>query len=91
LRQLKIIGKENKTPETVIVTRRKHDIIIKCNKVVFQKAIYINNSDWEGDSGASRIALDVVLNLGLSSAIDSASGADNRYEPNVNITLTPLK
>ncbi len=77
------------TPGGVTVDKTKHDIIITCNKAGYQEATYYNNSGWESGSGAAGIALDVVLTLGVSSAIDSATGADNRYESPVNITLVP--
>ncbi len=79
----------DQTPGAVTVDKTKHDIIIKCNKPGYQEATYYNNSGWESGSGAAGIALDVVLTLGVSSAIDSATGADNKYESPVNITLLP--
>ncbi len=78
-----------KTPGGVMVDKTKHDILITCNKTGYQEATYYNNSGWESGSGAAGIALDVVLTLGVSSAIDSATGADNKYESPVNITLVP--
>src|SRR5262249_53385473 len=39
---------------------------------------------------AANIATDLVLTLGVSSIIDSADGADNKYDSAVNITLLPL-
>jgi hypothetical protein len=39
---------------------------------------------------AGNIAADIILTAGISSIVDSASGADNRYDPVVNITLAPL-
>lgn len=77
------------TPGGVMVDKTKHDIIITCNKPGYQEATYYNNSGWESGSGAAGIALDVVLTLGVSSAIDSATGADNKYESPVNITMLP--
>ena len=76
-------------PGGVMVDKTKHNIMIKCNKGGYQEATYYNSSGWEAGSGAAGIALDVVLTLGVSSAIDSATGADNKYESPVNITLVP--
>lgn len=78
-----------KTPGAVTVDKTKHDILIKCNKEGYQEATFYNNSGWETGSGVAGIALDVVLTLGVSSAIDSATGADNKYQSPVNITLVP--
>ena len=77
------------TPGTVSVEKTKHDITITCTKDGYQTATYYNKSGWESGSGAGGIALDVLLTLGLSSAIDSATGADNKYKSPVNITLLP--
>lgn len=85
------IARVENTPSTVNVSKLKHDITIVCNKEGYQTATYINNSGWESGSGAAGIALDVVLTLGVSSAIDSATGADNKYESPVNITLVPVQ
>lgn len=85
------IGRVPNTPGSVNITRTKEDITITCNKDGYQTATYINDSGWESGSGAAGIALDVVLTLGISSAIDSASGADNQYESPVNLTLNPVQ
>ena len=83
------IGAVASTPGTVSVEKTKHDITITCTKDGYQTATYYNKSGWESGSGAAGIALDVILTLGLSSAIDSATGADNQYKSPVNITLLP--
>jgi hypothetical protein len=76
------------TPGILNVKRRKYDIEIKCDKPGFTQATYLNHS---GVSAmiAGNIAADIVLTAGISSIVDSASGADNRYDPVVNITLAP--
>ena len=83
------IGAVASTPGTVSVEKTKHDITITCTKDGYQTATYYNESGWESGSGAAGIALDVILTLGLSSVIDSATGADNKYKSPVNITLLP--
>ena len=77
------------TPATVMVRRRKYDITIRCNKPGFQEATYINDSGLASGAVAGNVAADLLLTAGLSSIIDSASGADNQYEGVVNITLVP--
>lgn len=84
------IGAVLNTPGVATVSKTKHDITITCEKEGYQTATYLNDSGWESGSGAAGIALDVVLTLGISSAIDSATGADNKYESPVNITMVPL-
>ena len=85
------IGEVTSTPGSVRVSKTKHDINITCSKEGYQTASHLNNSGWESATGAAGIALDVVLTLGASSAIDSMTGADNKYAPNVNITLIPIQ
>jgi uncharacterized protein YceK len=78
------------TPSAALVQRRKHDITIRCKKEGFQEAIYINNSGLASGAVAGNVAADLLLTAGLSSIVDSASGADNQYESTVNITMIPL-
>ena len=85
------IANVTNTPATVNIDKTKHDIKIICRKEGYQTATFMNESGWEGSSGGAGIALDVVLTLGMSSAIDSATGADNKYQSPVNITLLPKK
>jgi hypothetical protein len=39
---------------------------------------------------AANVAADLILTAGISSIVDSANGADNHYDPVVNISLTPV-
>lgn len=77
------------TPGTALIKKTKHDITIKCKKDGFEEATYINNSGLASGSVAGNVAADLLLTAGLSSIVDSASGADNKYESPVNITLIP--
>jgi hypothetical protein len=72
-----------------MVRRRKYDILIKCNKPGFQEATFINHSGLASGSVAGNVAADLLLTAGLSSIVDSASGADNQYDSVVNMTLVP--
>jgi hypothetical protein len=78
------------TPGTVLVRKSKCDITVKCNKPGFEEAQYLNNS---GTSAyiAGNIAADILLTAGISSIVDSASGADNKYDPIVNLSLVPIQ
>lgn len=86
-RQGEDIGAVLSTPGSVTVSKTKHDITISCEKDGFDTATFINDSGWESGSGAAGIALDVLLTFGISSVIDSATGADNKYQSPVNITM----
>lgn len=83
------IGEITHTPGLLNVKRRKYDITITCDKSGFQTATYLNHS---GTSGliAGNIAADLILTAGISSIVDSADGADNKYDGTVNISLVPL-
>ena len=89
-RQGENIGVISQTPGLLTVRKLKYDITIKCDKPGYQQAQYLNHS---GTSAAiaGNIAADVILTLGVSSIVDSANGADNKYDSAVNITLVPLQ
>ncbi len=70
--------------------RRKYDITVRCKKDGFLEATYINNSGLASGAVAGNVAADLLLTAGLSSIVDSASGADNQYDSAVNITMIPM-
>src|SRR5471030_2427756 len=75
------------TPGNLVVSRRKYDITIKCDKAGYDQATYFNKSGLSS-MVAGNIAADLILTAGMSSIVDSASGADNEYTANVVIGLT---
>lgn len=77
------------TPGAALVKKSKYDITIRCKKEGFEDAVFINDSGLASGSVAGNVAADLILTAGLSSIIDSASGADNQYQSPVNITLIP--
>jgi hypothetical protein len=81
-------GMITSTPGTLKVRKSKYDITIKCTKPGFQEANYLDHS---GTSAyiAGNVATDLLLTAGISSIVDSADGADNKYESAVNISLVP--
>ena len=80
------IGTINRTPGRLLVDRRKYDIIIKCDKPGSGEATYVNHSGRVGMVAAS-VAADILLTMGVSSAVDSATGADNQYTSDVVIQM----
>lgn len=72
------------TPGAALIKKTKHDMTILCVKDGYQQATYLNHS---GSAGAT--FGNIVLGGGIGWAIDSASGADNKYDSPVNITLVP--
>lgn len=83
-REGQVIGRINPTPGAVTIKKTKHDMTIICNKKGYQEATYFNKSDVAGATVGN-----VILGGGIGWAIDSASGADNKYTTPVNITLVP--
>jgi hypothetical protein len=83
------IGTVPKTPGQLTVRKTKEDITIRCNKPGYHEGTYVNNSGVSATIAAN-IAVDLLFTAGISSIVDSATGADNKYEPVVNITLLPL-
>lgn len=84
LREGNVIASVPATPGGVTIKKTKHDITLKCNKQGYQEATYLNHS---GAAGAT--FGNIVLGGGIGWAIDSASGADNKYDGVVNMTLVP--
>jgi uncharacterized protein YceK len=82
------IGTITNTPGTLTVRKTKYDIYIRCNKPGYQEATYLNHSGVSA-AIAANVAVDVLFTGGISSIVDSATGADNKYDSAVNITMIP--
>jgi hypothetical protein len=82
LRNGEVIAAVPETPGGVDIEKTKYDITIKCHKPGFEEAIYLNHS---GAAGAT--FGNIILGGGIGWAIDSSTGADNKYDSPVNITL----
>jgi hypothetical protein len=82
------VGTIQNTPGNLIVRRTKYDMTIKCNKPGYNQAEYFNKSGLNS-LVAANVAADLLLTAGISSIVDSASGADNEYTGTVVIGLTP--
>ena len=87
LRQGLEVGRIANTPGAANIRKSKYDITIKCNKAGFAEATYLNHSGTTSTIAAN-VAADLILTAGLSSIVDSADGADNKYDSAVNISLT---
>ena len=80
------IGTISHTPGRLLVDRRKYDIVIKCDKAGFGEATYVNHSGLV-KMVAANVAADLFLTAGVSSIVDSATGADNEYTSDVVIPM----
>jgi hypothetical protein len=87
-REGKPIGTVVNTPASLVVRKSKYDITIKCDKPGYQQADYLNHSGTSATIAAN-VAVDLILTAGISSIVDSADGADNKYDSVVNLFLIP--
>lgn len=83
-RQGESIGLVDPTPGEVTVDKTKHDIVVTCEKEGYQQASYLNKSDVAGATVGNAIAGGLI-----GWGIDSATGADNKYESSVFLELQP--
>ena len=83
LREGLVIGSVT-TPGGTLVKKTKHDIHIECKKEGYQDATAVLTSDIEGATWGN-----IILGGGIGWAIDSAAGADNKYEEQITVTLVP--
>ena len=82
------VGTIAASPGTANIRKSKYDVTIKCSKPGYQDAQYLNHSGTTATIAAN-VAADLLLTAGLSSIVDSADGADNKYDSAVNVTLLP--
>lgn len=80
------LGTVSPTPGSILIQKTKYDILIRCNLHGYQEATYFNKS-----GSASSTFGNIVAGGLIGWGIDSASGADNKYDSPVNITLVPVK
>ena len=83
-RQGRTIAQVDATPGVITIDKTKHDINITCSKEGYQDGRYFNKSDV-----AAMTAGNLILGGGIGWVIDSASGADNKYDGSVMVTLAP--
>jgi hypothetical protein len=83
------VGRVQNTPGTANIRKSKYDLTVRCNKPGYVEATYLNHSGTTATIGAN-IAADLILTGGLSSIVDSADGADNKYDSVVNISMSPI-
>ena len=80
------IGEVANTPGSVLIKKSKHDISVVCVKDGYQQATYFNKSGVAGATFGN-----ILLGGGVGWIVDSAAGADNKYDSPVNITLPAVQ
>ncbi|HTF44080.1 MAG TPA: hypothetical protein VK641_09285 [Terriglobales bacterium] len=83
-----VVGRILSTPGTADIEKSKYDLTIRCNKPGFAEASYLNHSGTTATIAAN-IAVDLLFTAGVASIVDSADGADNKYDSAVNISMVP--
>ena len=78
------IATVERTPGSALVRKTKHDIWIVCAKPGYQQAVYFNRS-----GGGWTNVVSGIFTLGISTAIDSSTGSDNKYESPSNVVMVP--
>lgn len=78
------IGTVQSTPGSVVVKKTKEDITIKCSRQGYEDVALVNKSGMAGASFANVLGYAV---LPVTVLVDSASGADNKYETEVSIKM----
>jgi hypothetical protein len=79
-----VIARIPSTPAAVTLTKTKEDILVTCDKPGYQQATLVNKARLAGAVAGN------VLNGGLGWGVDSATGADNKYDRTVALTLVPV-
>lgn len=79
------IGTIIQAPGSTLVNKTKNDIWIVCVKPGYQAATYLNHSGVAGGTFGN-----IIAGGGIGWAIDSASGADNKYDSPVNLSMVPV-
>jgi hypothetical protein len=87
MRNGSVIADISSTPSAVTIQKTKHDITIVCSKPGYEDATFINKSGVAGATFAN--ILGGVVTGGIAWAVDSGSGADNKYDGQINMSLAP--
>jgi hypothetical protein len=72
------------TPGSVTIEKTRDDLVIVCNRRGYASATFVNKS------GLAMVAYANILTGGLSWAVDTSRGADNKYQGQVALALVPL-
>ncbi len=84
LRNGETLGSIAATPGALTVKKTRDDLVIVCSKRGYASATYLNRS------GLAMVAYANILTAGLTWAVDTSLGADNKYQGEVEMALAPL-
>lgn len=80
-----VIGKFT-TPSQLLVEKTKYDLHVICKKDGYEDTTHFIKSDVAGATFGN-----IILGGGIGWIVDSATGADNKYQEMNVITLSPKK
>jgi L-aminopeptidase/D-esterase-like protein len=73
------------TPGTVVLPKSKHDVAVSCIKQCYTTGVGVLASETEIMT-AGNVVFGGVIGLG----IDAASGDMNKYQPGVEVVMSPI-
>jgi hypothetical protein len=74
-----------RTPGTIVLPKSKHDVAVNCVKQCYTTGVGVLVSEIEIMT-AGNVLFGGVIGLG----IDAASGAMNKYQPGIEIAMSPI-
>jgi hypothetical protein len=81
-----VIGRQTvQTPGTVVLKKSRHNVTVKCTAQCYGEGVAVLASTTEIMT-AGNILVGGVVGLG----VDAATGAMNKYEPSVEIAMSPI-
>jgi hypothetical protein len=80
----KRIATIERTPGNAVVKKTRNDIWIVCTKPGYQPAVYLNHS-----GAALANVVGGIFTLGISTAVDTSTGAGNEYQSPANVVMLP--
>lgn len=84
VRDGKIIGTVT-TPGGLTVKKTKYDITVTCKKAGYQDSTGYLKSGIQDETWGN-----IILGGGIGWAVDSAAGADNKYDDHITVTMVPV-
>ena len=73
------------TPDTVALPKASDNIAVRCSKECYQEGVGVISSNLEG-MAAGNVILGGVVGLG----VDAATGAINKYSPEIQVAMVPV-
>lgn len=85
IREGRVVGTVENTPGAITLDKTKHDMDVVCSKDGFTESKAYAESGTEGATFGN-----IILGGVVGWAVDSASGADNKYPDVVIVNLVPV-